>query len=125
MTPLEGADEALPFRNDDPWTYPVGNKGLEGTAEQEWESRSSVLIGISPEMNSRFQEGYQDDHYFKPLYVDSVMKPDNLLTPLRFQKGGNGLLYFIDADWKARLCVPKLMVPFILSLCPEGAGTEG
>ncbi|KAJ3738012.1 hypothetical protein EV360DRAFT_21712, partial [Lentinula raphanica] len=99
----EGAHEALPFGNNDHWTYPVGNKGSEIPLELDWESRSSVLIGISPEMTSSFVKGYQEDHHFKSLYVDSVPNPNNLLTPSRFQKGGNGLLYFIDADWKAGL----------------------
>jgi hypothetical protein len=53
--------------------------------------------------------------------VEEVPHPDEILTPSRFQKASNGLLYFIDADWSARLCVPHNKIPFILRWMHESA----
>jgi len=63
---------------------------------------------------TRFVAGYQKDNYFSPRYVEDAPSPERLLTPSRFCKGRNGLLYFVDADWTHRLCVPQSEVPMVL-----------
>lgn len=51
----------------------------------------------------------------------NVHSTDLALTPLHFQMGQKGLLYFIDADFKPRLCFPKACVNFILCSVHESA----
>ena len=46
--------------------------------------------------------------------MEEAPNPEKVLTPSRFQKGKDGLLYFVDADWKTRLCVPRSKIQFIL-----------
>lgn len=103
-----------PFPNNDHWTYPTGVKSSPENVEEDWNSRSHLLISMNPQLVARFVEGYKEDVFLKTRYVDEVPSPDTVITPSRFSKGPDGLLYFIDADWKARLCVPRSHVNFVL-----------
>jgi hypothetical protein len=115
------AEDDLPFPKGDHWTYPAG-EGLEkGTFEEEWEKRSHLLVAAKPEMIREFSEGYRADNYFRKHFVDTVPNPETPLTPSQFQKGENSLLYFIDADWNSRLCVPRSKMPYTLSLVHDSA----
>jgi hypothetical protein len=80
-------------------------------------------VSINPEVLNKFVEGYKSDPYFRERYVEEMHSADTILTPSRFQKGANGLLYFLDADWNSRLCVPRLQVPYVLSLL-HGTASE-
>jgi hypothetical protein len=61
------------------------------------------------------------DPFFKSRYAAEASGPEVALTPSRFQKGRDGLLYFVDADWATRLCVPRSKVPDILKRIHEPA----
>jgi hypothetical protein len=65
-------------------------------------------------VKNEFILGYQEDPYFKDRYTEEATNPEKVLTPSHFQKGHDGLLYFVDADWKNRLCVPRSKIQFIL-----------
>lgn len=56
-----------------------------------------------------------EDPFFKSKYVDEVPNPNTVVTPSHFWKDPNGLLYFMDADWNSRLCVPKSEVNYVLN----------
>jgi hypothetical protein len=115
--PLNDEDHAndnLPFPTGDHWTYPSGVSPTEDPTEEDWERRSHVLLGAKPEFLREFAKGYRRDPAFHRHYVESAPSPDTPLIPSRFQKGNNWLLYFLNADWNSRLCVPKAQVPFIL-----------
>jgi hypothetical protein len=86
----------LPFPANEPWTYPVGVKPGQGDG---WNAQAHLLISVSPEVIKRFKKGYEADSYFQSHYVEEAPSPDKVLTPSRFQKGHDGLLYFVDADW--------------------------
>jgi hypothetical protein len=104
-------ESVLPFPADDPWTYPVG---IKPPKEDAWNAQAHLLVSISPAVIHRFKDGYEYDPYFKSRYAEEVPNPDKILTPSRFQKGKDRLLYFVDADWNHRLCVPRSEVNFVL-----------
>jgi hypothetical protein len=89
--------------------------------ETTWEERTHLLVSINPEVLDKFVEGYKSDPYFRERYVEEMPSADTVLTPSRFQKGANGLLYFLDADWNSHLCVPRSQVPYVLSLLHDTA----
>jgi hypothetical protein len=117
----EDSLDPLPFPASDPWTYPPGVNPPQPEVETDFENRSHLLLSIEPELLRKFIEGYKSDAYFRNLYVEDMHSPNIVLTPSRFQKGSNGLLYFLDASWNLRLCVPRSMVPYILSLTHDSA----
>jgi hypothetical protein len=119
--PEEGEGPILPFQSSDPWTFPSGVDAPSKDTEERWEEHSHLLLTVDPELIAQFVQGYKTDSYFRKLYVDEIHSTDKLLTPSRFQKGSNGLLYFQDADWNARLCVPSSLVPYVLKLVHDSA----
>jgi hypothetical protein len=113
--------DPLPFPANDPWTYPPGVSPPRPKVEADFENRSHLLLSIEPELLQKFVDGYKSDAYFRNLYVEEMHSPDVVLTPSRFQKGSNGLLYFLDANWNSQLRVSRSMVPYILSLTHDTA----
>ncbi|KAL1658293.1 hypothetical protein GGF50DRAFT_16315, partial [Schizophyllum commune] len=109
--PSSDSDDALPFANSPHWVYPPGPKERE---EEEEEPQAHLLVQLKPELAERFRKGYQADAYFNQHYIDKENSAANQLTPSRFSKSADGLLYFIDADWQARLCVPSSEVNYVL-----------
>ncbi|KAF4619214.1 hypothetical protein D9613_005608 [Agrocybe pediades] len=107
-------DGSLPFKGEDPWTYPLGCKEPSDNLEEEWDNRSHLLVSMSPAIIENFIKGYQVDPFFKTRYIDEQPNPNQVLTASHFRKADNGLLYFLDADWNAKLCVPKNQVNFVL-----------
>ncbi|KAL1658462.1 hypothetical protein GGF50DRAFT_41223, partial [Schizophyllum commune] len=103
--------DALPFADSPHWVYPPGPKKRK---EEEEEPRAHLLVQLKPELGDRFRKGYKEDAYFSRHYVDKENSAANLLTSSRFSKGADGLLYFIDADWQTRLCVPASEVNYVL-----------
>jgi hypothetical protein len=73
-----------------------------------------LLISVSQEVKDEFILGYQEDPYFKDQYTEEATSPKKVLMPSHFQNGCNSLLYFVDADWKNWLCIPRLKIQFIL-----------
>jgi hypothetical protein len=102
----------LPFEHGDHWTYPAGVRPERD--EEDWNKRSHLLISALSEVVESFCTAYKEDPYFRDRYVEEVPNPNKLLTPSRFQKGHDGLLYFVDADWKTRLCVPRTKVKWVM-----------
>jgi len=66
-----------------------------------------------------FTKSYEEDPFFKQYYADEIPNPRVAITPSHFHKGSNGLLYFIDARWETRLCVPCSQIQFILEWIHE------
>ena len=110
-----GEEYPLPFQEDDHWTYPVGFEGKLTSPGEDWSRRSHLLVSMSDELISKFAEGYVKDSFFKSRYVDEVPNSNLVVTPSHFWKDPNGLLYYMDADWNSRLCVPKSMINYVLN----------
>ena len=113
-TDLDEQGDILPFAKTDPWTYPSGVKPSETPLNEEWSSRSQLLITVDPNVCKEFAEGYETDRFFAPRYVEIQPNEKTIISASHFQKGRDGLLYFIDAGWKTRLCVPKSKINYIL-----------
>lgn len=67
----------------------------------------TVLVELSKEARDRYLEGYQKDVTFRTRWEENNNAPDSWDPANRFLKDDNGLLYFRDADFHARLCVPQ------------------
>ncbi|KII83587.1 hypothetical protein PLICRDRAFT_85536, partial [Plicaturopsis crispa FD-325 SS-3] len=105
----------------DHWTYPEGIERSKKDPSEDWVSRSYLLVSLGKSITRKFASGYPDDHFFKERYLEVVPNANSVLTPGHYQKGKDGLLYFLDADWIPRLCVPKSMISFILKSIHENA----
>ena len=119
QTKSKGKEEVLPkvFPEIDQWSYRLDAQP-EGK-EEEWESRAHLLVALSPEVIDNFVKGYEEDPFFKQYYVEEIPNPHIAITPSHFRKGSNGLLYFIDARWETRLCVPRSQIQFVLDWIHE------
>ncbi|KJA22877.1 hypothetical protein HYPSUDRAFT_138389, partial [Hypholoma sublateritium FD-334 SS-4] len=109
------AEEGLPFPEGDHWTYPVGFEGKTETPVEDWNRKTHLLVSMRDDVVARFQKGYSEDPFFKSKYIDEIPNPNTVVTPSHFWKDPNGLLYFMDADWNSRLCVPKTEVNYVLN----------
>ena len=69
---------------------------------------SNLHIHASQEYILKFMEGYKNDKDFAPLITHTLEEPQDTRKFRAYQIGNNGLLYFEDADHKARLCVPAV-----------------
>lgn len=108
-------DEApLPLQEDDHWTYPVGFKDKLKSPGEDWSRNSHLLVSMSEELLLNFSAGYIEDNFFKSRYADEIPNANLVITPSHFWKDPNGLLYYLDANWSSRLCVPKSMVNYVL-----------
>ncbi|PBK60369.1 hypothetical protein ARMSODRAFT_855517, partial [Armillaria solidipes] len=79
------------------------------------ENHPHLLVTTDPGIVKRFIEGYKKDISFRNRYMETVHNPVKELTPSHFHKADNRLLYFTNADWQLRLCVPASMVTYILN----------
>jgi hypothetical protein len=85
------------------------------TPDEDWEKKSHLLISLNADLIKQFVAGYAEDSFFKQKYsLSDISNLNTVLTPSHFQKGQDGLFYFLDADWATRLCVPQSMVNFVL-----------
>ncbi|KDQ32642.1 hypothetical protein PLEOSDRAFT_1016092, partial [Pleurotus ostreatus PC15] len=116
--------ETLPFHSspapDDLWTHP--DKSLDDSSSRtpldpflEEVTRPHLLVSISNNELQAWNQAYAEDPYYhdKSSNSDAAATP---LTPSRFQRSHNGLVYFVDADGRYRLCVPRTRVNYILNL---------
>ncbi|EDR12608.1 uncharacterized protein LACBIDRAFT_311190 [Laccaria bicolor S238N-H82] len=113
-TTPEPIEDELPFPLDDHWTYPIGVKPSSTAFDDEWLNKPHLLVAMKPLLITAFSQGYPQDKYFAPKYIEDIPNPKTILTPSHFRKSKNGLLYFIDADWSARLCIPESKIHFVL-----------
>lgn len=98
--------EDLPFSEGDHWTYPATSKEATEEARTEKEHQVHLLVSIDEKVLQEFIEGYKEDSFLKSRYSDEVPSHTTVITPSHFRKGCNGLLYFFDADYNTKLCVP-------------------
>jgi hypothetical protein len=105
-------DNPFPFEQADHWTYPAGAKPDKD--EEDWNKHSNLLVSVSQEVKDEFIRGYKEDPYFRDRYTEEATSPEKVLTPSHFQKGRDKLLYFVDAGWKNRLCIPRSKIQFVL-----------
>lgn len=106
--------DELPFPESDPWTYPVESASDSNISEDEWDKKPRLLLSMNKDIMTKFIEGYQEDPYFQSRYANKIPNHAMVITPSHFRKGENGLLYFLDANYNAKLCVPRSQVNYVL-----------
>ncbi|KAL1684843.1 hypothetical protein GGG16DRAFT_25526, partial [Schizophyllum commune] len=79
----------------------------------------SVLVHLNPERIEEFIAGYRDDPHFKTKYEEAQELEGDWTPGRRFFRDEVGLLYFLDADYLPRLCVPKAKVRQVLEEAHE------
>ncbi len=79
--------------------------------EQLWSvsnpPQPSIHIAISEELRNEFIEGYVKDKQFKTIYTETSEAINTRSQGKKFLKTDDGLLYFLNADFQPRLCVPR------------------
>ncbi|KAJ3474331.1 hypothetical protein NLI96_g12517 [Meripilus lineatus] len=95
----------------------------ESTSEELWKGvhrTPNVTVHLDEELLERFKQGYSQDvflrNYWKELDEKGFISND---STSRFSTDERGLVYFRDADFQARLCVPKSMQTTILQEAHE------
>ena len=111
----------LPFPIEDHWTYPPGVLPTDIIPSEDWNTRSHLLVSMNPKLVEEFSKAYHLDLYFTKRLAIEAPQSQKVLSPSRFQQGNNGLLYFINANWNTRLCMPKSQVNFVLQWAHETA----
>ncbi|EJD48853.1 hypothetical protein AURDEDRAFT_30721, partial [Auricularia subglabra TFB-10046 SS5] len=79
----------------------------------------TLLVVMSDELKRRYSKGYDRDSAFKGKGFNSDER--SWYSGNRFYRGNDGLLYFRDADFMPRLCVPKSEQPTLLQHLHESA----
>src|SRR5260370_33195210 len=69
-----------------------------------------LVVSIARGVIHWYIEGYLQDPAFEGHWRASLSTADELVMTHRYYKDEDGLLFFWDADWKARLCVPHSLV---------------
>lgn len=121
--PLEypkAADSARNSEAIDAWKYPAGIVP-DLLDEAQNPNATQLLVELDTAFATKLQEGYAKDPSLRHFYVEEIPNADTALTPSRYVKGTRGLLYFVDADWRYRLCVPHTMVQEVLEIMHKKA----
>ncbi len=93
-------------------TGPSDNEDkLEGPylTRQLWEETHkppTVTVEMNADVLTRFIEGYKSDVSLRSHYETEGTNSQSWNTAERYFKDERGLLFFRDADFHARLCVP-------------------
>ncbi|KAJ3473679.1 hypothetical protein NLI96_g12880 [Meripilus lineatus] len=86
-------------------------------ARKLWEESHkppNVSIQLSEEVLKQFESGYKDDISLRNHFLHPSANPDSWNAADRFFKDAKGLLFFRDADFHARLCVPRSVQSIVL-----------
>lgn len=107
-----------PSSLEDQWTLPDPSldqhHSLKDLGMEEEVLRPHLLVSLSHQERETWILAYQTDPYYddKGKNLEGASVP---LTPSRFQRSDNGMIYFVDADWRYRLCVPRNKINEVLN----------
>ncbi|KAI5823044.1 hypothetical protein K523DRAFT_199432, partial [Schizophyllum commune Tattone D] len=71
-----------------------------------FERPPAILVHMNQKTVDEFVEGYRSDPYFSKRYEEAPDASGEWTPGRRYFKDELGLLYFLDADFLPRLCVP-------------------
>lgn len=79
----------------------------------------TIHIQMDKDWISKFVDGYKKDASFRDRWDNKEGTAESWYPGARFFKDSDGLLYFKDADFQARLCVPNALQPHFLRISHE------
>jgi hypothetical protein len=88
-----------------------------GECVKEWEHERPLPylhVGMDPNLKADWVAAYQDNPVLLRRWTNPDSDPKTYRPGRRYVKDVDELLYFYDADFVPRLCVPRRLVPFIL-----------
>ncbi|KAI5822265.1 hypothetical protein K523DRAFT_192111, partial [Schizophyllum commune Tattone D] len=71
-----------------------------------FERPPAILVHMDAKTVEEFIQGYKEDAYFARRYEEAQSTEGEWTPGRRYFKDDVGLLYFLDADYLPRLCVP-------------------
>ncbi|KAI5892235.1 uncharacterized protein SCHCODRAFT_02477813, partial [Schizophyllum commune H4-8] len=80
----------------------------------------ALAAHISPEWAKRFKDAYLKEAYWRRRYEEADTVSSAWTAGRRYFRSDDGLLYFLDADYLPRLCVPDSLIDEILIRAHEG-----
>ncbi|KII83907.1 hypothetical protein PLICRDRAFT_71310, partial [Plicaturopsis crispa FD-325 SS-3] len=81
----------------------------------------NLHVQLHPEYIQRFVDAYQTDAFFKERWRDGSSSDEGWHASRRYFKDAQGLLFFRDADFRPRLCIPTSERASILREAHESA----
>jgi hypothetical protein len=96
---------------------PVVVRTSDAPATREWEHEQAqphLTVKMDGDILRAWIEAYQTDGSLKSRWSAKDADPEHWRPGRRYVRDHDGLLYFLDADFTPRLCVPSAMVPSIL-----------
>lgn len=92
-------------------------KEYEGATQKPQPPHLNIFV--SEELVEKFVQDYQQDSFFFKRWNDPKSDLNSWHPSSRFFKDERGLLFFRDADYQPRLCVPSTQRAFILKEAHE------
>lgn len=92
-----------------PTTNELRNFIVPEVLEEETKFPTLQVI-IQDALLDNFVLEYKEDPYFKEKWEEAGPDINTRVADKHFFKGEDGLLFFRDADWTARLIVPRNLV---------------
>ena len=102
-SPVDGTDESdepMPEADETP---------TAGPSDAYWGATNpppNVLIHMASDVRQEWVEAYQEDPHLVKIWKDPKLLVENWTPGHRFFKDSDSLLFFRDADYQLRLCVP-------------------
>jgi hypothetical protein len=69
----------------------------------------NLHVEMDAAYRTKFVEAYQQDSELKRVWKDEKVSEGNWVPGQRYLKTSDGLLFFRDADYQPRLCVPEAL----------------
>jgi hypothetical protein len=116
MNTLDSETPTLPS-DDLEAAEPVVVRSSDPLPLREWEEERplpSLTVRFSPVTLRSWVEAYQTDGTLKSRWKDKDANPEHWRPGRRYVRDHDGLLYFLDADFSPRLCVPASVVASVL-----------
>ncbi|KAI5886047.1 uncharacterized protein SCHCODRAFT_02465012, partial [Schizophyllum commune H4-8] len=79
----------------------------------------ALAAHVSKELAERFREAYQKEATWKRRYEEAGTVSSAWVPGRRYYRSEDGLLFFLDADYLPRLCVPDAMVDEVMRRAHE------
>ena len=99
---------AIPTQPNDA-TQNVGEATLTEQADEYWGATNpppNILVHLDEETIQEWIKGYAEDPHLAKIWNDPKTAVENWVPGHRFFRDDKGLLFFRDADYQPRLCVP-------------------